>query len=127
MYCEKCGNQLEENEKVCSKCGYEIESVDNKIENVLLQNIKQKSNKHIKYYVIAVIILIMFIVAGFNVASHGKEISKIISVGGKTLQEAYYHELGGIYFGYSVALYAVGVSLSTFIFYLGYRVREENK
>lgn len=127
MYCEKCGNQLEENEKVCSKCGYEIESVDNKIENVLLQNIKQKSNKHIKYYVIATIILIMFIIAGFNVASHGKEISEIISVGGKTLQEAYYHELGGIYFGYSVALYAIGISLSTFIFYLGYRVREENK
>ena len=44
----------------------------------------------------------MFFMAASSIADGGSEIMQIQSVGGKTLEEAYYAELGTIYSGYAM-------------------------
>ena len=43
----------------------------------------------------------------------------IESVGGKTLEEAYYHDLGYIYEGYCVAVRAIGAFCSSVLLLFG--------
>ena len=52
MYCEKCGNELKDNESICSKCGYKI-SYNNAIQN-------KKSKIKFKY----VFTIMLFIIFG---------------------------------------------------------------
>lgn len=54
-------------------------------------------------------VLIMFFMAASDVSDAGKNISRISSVGGKTLEEAYYSELGDVYRGYALAIRAFGI------------------
>ena len=60
MICNKCGNEIKENENFCSKCGNKIEKPENSINNETKTN--KKKNKR-KIVVICVIILIIIIVA----------------------------------------------------------------
>lgn len=50
--------------------------------------------------------------------SGGLEISRIQSVGGKTLEEAYYHELGTIYNGFAELSHAFGIVCIILFLYL---------
>lgn len=69
--------------------------------------------------IISVFLLIMFFYAADLVKTGGLEIMSIESVGGKTLEEAYYQNLGYIYEGYCVALRAIGVFCSSVVLFIG--------
>ncbi len=75
--------------------------------------------KLIIFCVLAVIVLVLCMVAAGQIASHGEEISLIESVGGKTLEEAYYTELGGIYGGIAMTIRALGLFGAGVLAYLG--------
>ena len=69
--------------------------------------------------ILAVALLIMFFIAAASVKTGGLEIMSIESVGGKTLEEAYYHDLGFIYEGYCLAIQAMGVFCSSVLALFG--------
>ena len=75
---------------------------------------KLNSNKKSRTRIIAhifsgICILIMFFISASKISDAGRNISRISSVGGKTLEEAYYTEVGEAYNGYALALRAFGI------------------
>ena len=69
--------------------------------------------------IISIVLLVMFFSAADAIKTGGLDIMSIESVGGKTLEEAYYHGLGYIYEGYCVAIRAIGVFCSSILFLFG--------
>lgn len=69
--------------------------------------------------IISVVLLIMFFLAAKSVETGGLNIMRIESVGGKTLEEAYYYGLGYIYEGYCVAIRAIGLFCSSILLLFG--------
>ena len=69
--------------------------------------------------IISVVLLIMFFSAADSIKTGGLNIMRIESVGGKTLEEAYYHGLGYIYEGYCVAIRAIGLFCSAVLLLFG--------
>lgn len=67
----------------------------------------------------SVVLLIMFFSAAESIKTGGLEIMSIQSVGGKTLEEAYYHNLGYIYEGYCLATKAIGVFCASLLLLFG--------
>lgn len=130
MFCPKCGTPLNEGEMLCQNCGFNIaevkrESVIKPISNEEkgTENDKQadKGNPIIKvvYIGLAAAVLIMFFVAANDIVKGGEGIMQIESVGGKTLEEAYYYELGMVYAGYAMVARALGVFFSAVLVWLG--------
>lgn len=134
MYCEKCGSQIEDNIEKCPKCGHEIkkeylENDRNNIKRFDLKKVIQFIRRNLKYiyYILAVLVFFMFIEAASNISEYGINISNIESIGGKTLEEAYYSELGGIYAGYATVVRGIGIFLSSILVWLGVHVRKDEK
>ena len=69
--------------------------------------------------VFSVVLLIMFFSAAESIKMGGLEIMSIQSVGGKTLEEAYYQNLGYIYEGYCLATKALGVFCASLLLLFG--------
>lgn len=69
--------------------------------------------------IFSIVLLIMFFSAANSIKIGGLEIMSIESVGGKTLEEAYYQNLGYIYEGYCVAIKAIGVFCSSLLLLFG--------
>ena len=78
-------------------------------------------SKQIAFPIVAVIVLIMCFMAASSISNSGMEIMQISSVGGRTLEEAYYRELGGIYSGYANIVRAMGISLASLLVWLGFK------
>lgn len=134
MFCPKCGSQLEESQKTCNQCNFDLAMVEQEPSNTSVGVIKNiavhkassesaKANinviKLISFSIIAVVILIMFFNAASSIAKGGLGIMDIQSVGGKTLDEAYYRELGSIYAGYANVVRALGVFCASVLVSLG--------
>ncbi len=68
---------------------------------------------------VSIVLLIMFFSAADSIKTGGLDIMSIESVGGKTLEEAYYHGLGYIYEGYCITLRAFGVFCSSLLLLFG--------
>ena len=56
MYCEKCGNKLDDDSKFCDKCGTVIETTD---------NIKKSKDNVFKKFILPLILVILFIILIF--------------------------------------------------------------
>lgn len=56
MYCEKCGNKLDDDSKFCDKCGTVIETTD---------NIKKSKDNVFKKFILPLILLTLFIILIF--------------------------------------------------------------
>lgn len=69
--------------------------------------------------IVSIVLLIMFFSAANSIKTGGLEIMCIQSVGGKTLEEAYYQNLGYIYEGYCLAIKALGVFCSSILILFG--------
>ena len=69
--------------------------------------------------IFSIVLLIMFFSAAELVKTGGLEAMSIESVGGRTLEEAYYHALGYIYEGYCIAVRAIGVFCSSMLLLFG--------
>lgn len=131
MFCPKCGNNVEEGVQVCPNCGLDFSTVSSKQE--VTPEVKQDSNTTVVtkqengsnilvkviYFGLAAVILVMFFMAASSIAEGGSEIMQIQSVGGQTLEEAYYSELGTIYSGYAMIVRALGIFCASVLAWLG--------
>ena len=132
MFCPKCGNKLIEDAKECSNCGIAINNAEEaeqseishaNNEQHLTPKTTKKSNfittKLIVFPALAIIILLMCFIGANSISNSGEEIMQISSVGGKTLEEAYYRELGSLYSGYANIARAVGIFMASVLIGLG--------
>lgn len=74
MFCNKCGNNMNDNDKFCNNCGSPIDSYDNTISDSSISMIskKQRSSQKDNYGLISLIlgilaILLVFIYPAFNI------------------------------------------------------------
>lgn len=133
MFCPKCGTDMKD-EKACLNCGFVINETRSDSSIVFAASAKDvvtnkavpldKSStisvpKLIIFSLIAIVLLYMFFDAAAKVSDGGLGIMDIQSVGGKTLEEAYYFELGNIYGGYAMAIRALGVFFASVSIWLG--------
>ena len=146
MFCPKCGQRLDEGTMMCGNCGYNIPAIEteklSKGENcgVIGNNQSnwqrtspttdrqhQDSDMAVWHLIgniilaLAVIVLILSFISGGLVFKGGIDIAGIESVGGKTLEEAYYQYSGSVYFGYAVFIVAAGIAFSSVLAFLGIR------
>ena len=129
MFCPKCGATIVEGEQTCKECGLDLKSVvgaktsgnvsDYKTQEQPYQ-IQQSNTKVIIWCLLAGVSLIIFLCAAHLVMSGGKEISGIESVGGRTLEEAYYKELGTVYAGIAWAIRGIGIFVSCVLAKFGF-------
>lgn len=132
MFCPKCGTTIDEGVNLCPNCGLDITMVDQDLKPAITTTVaipvaatsepaKKAGNPVVKfvYFGLAAVILIMFFIAASNIVSGGNEIMQIQSVGGKTLEEAYYYELGSIYAGYAMISRALGIFFASVLVWLG--------
>lgn len=137
--CPKCEAEFDDGTEFCTKCGEKLTSivpaeektiaepvVENNQENVVVQEIieeveEKKSGNGSKaiYWILAILVLILSLYASFKIGAAGAEIGSIRSVGGKTLEEAYYQELGNVYKGFSVMTSVIGIFFSAVLVKLG--------
>lgn len=129
MYCPKCGAQLGEN-TICSSCGFNVNEVttvanapatEQMSVNTIAENQVKRvvTIKMIGFFILAVVVFVMFFMAASKISESGLNILGIQSVGGKTLEEAYYFELGSIYAGYSMIARALGIFFASVLVWLG--------
>lgn len=132
MFCPKCGTTIEEGATVCPNCGLDIATVNQSPSSAATPTVaslvtldselnKKNGNPIVKfvYFVLAVVVLILFFIAASNIVSGGNEIMQIQSVGGQTLEEAYYYELGSIYAGYAMMSRALGIFFASVLVWIG--------
>lgn len=136
MFCPKCGTKVPKEAEVCTNCGLDFNTINQNVENnnevetvkgkekIIGNDIKKEANSIVKftYFGIATITLIMFFMAASKIADGGLEIMHITSVGGTTLEEAYYAELGIVYAGYAMITRALGISIASILVWLGIKV-----
>lgn len=142
MYCPKCATENDNNELHCKNCGLDFttiynsntnipsDSISNNNKLIIPDSLQKKHNTSITYLlrvciytVLAIVVIIMFFISANQISEAGKNIMRIQSVGGKTLEEAYYYELGTIYSAYSTISRALGLSLAAVLMWLGIKKR----
>lgn len=136
VFCPKCGTKIQDDNSICSSCNFDIS--ETKIENMVFTS-SEPSVKEIAdvpssteratpsfsvvklaaFSIIAAVVLFMFLSAANKIASGGLAIMDIKSVGGKTLEEAYYFELGTIYAGYATVTRALGIFFASVLIWMG--------
>lgn len=131
MFCPKCGTAVKEGVEVCSNCGMDITAIDQASAPMVTSSsisvasskdfTKKKGYSVVKlvYFGLAAVVLVIFFIAAINILSAGNNIMQIQSVGGRTLDEAYYHEVGSIYIAYAMISCAVGIFFASVIALIG--------
>ena len=134
MNCPKCGSDNQDTVKQCENCGFgfypeeKIELPDYVMttskfsdiskpvaveDKLLLGTERYICSKEtvlgIFLFVIAAIVFLFSIVGALSIFHGGSEIAEIQSVGGKTLEEAYYYRLHSVYNGYGFLVLTVGI------------------
>ena len=115
MYCKQCGSVLAEDGH-CPNCGAiqppaPTAQAHSEAPAAAAGTAPRRESgfRTWAYIGAGIVTLILFFVAAHLVAAGGSEIMQIQSVGGKTLEEAYYFELGNVYAGYAMALRGAGI------------------
>lgn len=120
MFCTKCGVEFNNELGKCPRC----EEFENINETDIVKNNDENKPKIVLSmfcFIAAAVILILCFVSASNISGGGYNISQIESVGGRTLEEAYYHDLGKVYYGMSVMVYSVGIFFASILIYLGWK------
>ena len=129
MFCPKCGTEIDSTAKTCPQCGAEIPDnttvVANSERNAQVPaptpstSLKSRSTLKIIYFILAVIVLFFSFSAASSISSAGLNIASIESVGGKTLEEAYYQYSGELYLGYAAMVRTTGIFFAAVLSYFG--------
>jgi hypothetical protein len=139
-FCPNCGAQAEIGAKFCLNCGFEFDTFQNQNDSSPYaayeaqqqqsaneSPVSEKKPKGIPYmYVMfgfAFAILIMAFLAANSIKTGGDGIRIIQSVGGQTLEEAYYSELGIVYSGFAMFVRAAGLFFAAVLAWLGLRTK----
>ena len=135
MFCPKCGTAFADGTRKCENCGYELleetskerndlnqQPKEDRIENPIVKSYTPKKlSINIIFYVLATLVLIISLYAAHCVISGGMEIGSIESVGGQTLEEAYYQSLGTVFAGYAAMIRATGIFFASILAYIGFK------
>ena len=130
MFCPKCGSQFD-GTNICPNCLFDTTTIDTTtvatipdtfdktsaspdIINLLASNTCRL--KAAAFIVLGCVVLFLFFSAANQISESGFKIMNISSVGGTTLDEAYYFELGGIYEGYATISRAAGIFFGAILF-----------
>lgn len=62
-YCRNCGNKLESNEKVCSKCGFEVLKIDSTDDVKNIVNTPEYKKKENIYVIIVIALFLLSVFA----------------------------------------------------------------
>lgn len=133
MFCPYCGTEMSENAKTCPTCHMEVakEQIEtSEVRTAPSVELEQKKTRKWPYVLFRLIKLAAFCVlaayiyqefqsAAASISRGGRNISYIQSVGGKTLEEAYYAELGHVYSGYATITRALGCAISGILVGIG--------
>ncbi|MBQ8149614.1 MAG: zinc ribbon domain-containing protein [Clostridia bacterium] len=138
MFCPFCGTEIPDEVKVCPNCEKELpeeeiaeaaapaetpevapEAVPAKKKSFKWLYVLYRVVKLAAFCALAVYVYQRFQAAASNISYGGMMISYIESVGGKTLEEAYYAQLGNIYSGYTILTRASGAAISGILVGLG--------
>ncbi|MEG1567083.1 MAG: hypothetical protein RR347_05320 [Anaerovoracaceae bacterium] len=146
MYCPKCGSVIGEQSDRCKNCGEPITEISNLSSEThtaetitaqtcqtgagqqeLSQNLTERKFKittlSVVLFTVAIVTLILLFIAAHKVSNAGIEIMKIQSVGGKTLEEAYYFELGNLYAGYAMVIRGIGIFFASILVVFGLKTQ----
>lgn len=116
MSCPKCKGDLTSSDKECASSVNKMTpepSTNTKSTSVHASGCNNNS-KTMVYSVVVIIFLLSFY-AAHSISEAGTAISQIRSVGGSTMEEIYYLELGGIYEGFANMARAAGVFFCSLI------------
>ena len=143
MFCPKCGAQNTDTNMMCENCNYLLQeaSVREEPEVIVSKEIisvKEESNPQdhsqkkydqdsiskkkllgFLFIGVAVLVLLLSVISAILLFIGGSEIAQIQSVGGKTLDEAYYYRLQYVYHGFGVFVLSMGIFMSSVLTYLG--------
>jgi uncharacterized protein (DUF983 family) len=136
MFCPKCGRESGEDTNICDNCGLDFTTIPTKDSSntdpvgvtskdfiVASTTITKNINipKTVIFSLIAAVVLVMSFYAASKISKGGLGIMGIESVGGKTLEEAYYFQLGYIYSGYSMIARVLGIFFASVLVLMGIR------
>lgn len=131
MFCPKCSTEIDSSSKTCPQCGVEIPSAPSPIVDTpkyasaptpsITPSTAPKTHASLKivYFILAAIVLLFAFSAASSISSAGLNIASIESVGGKTLEEAYYQYSGELYLGYATMVRTTGIFFAAVLAYLG--------
>lgn len=128
MFCPKCGVQISGDTTLCSNCGCDISDVQSSAfstKNVISNEAQLLGDKPKKplirtvLFILAALVLVLSLYSAHCVVTGGLNIASIQSVGGKTLEEAYYQYLGIVYAGYASMIRTTGLFFSAILAYIG--------
>lgn len=135
LVCPNCGAEIKDEYKVCPNCGYDFlnkkTGADSHTGNpnteippvpsIPMVQKKESSYdiKSIVFCVVAFVVFIMSLIAANSISDAGNQISQIKSVGGQTLEEAYYNQLGNLYSGYAMFVRTCGIFFTGILVHIG--------
>lgn len=84
MFCKNCGTEIKEGEKICSKCGFNINEDVNKIDSTNKKTINIKFSHLIAFIISLLLIILVITLAIINIkknnSSNNKNISEIENI-----------------------------------------------
>lgn len=64
MYCNKCGNEISENERFCKYCGAPVEKLDEQVDGEKLdESLQKQTKKKIKWPVLILVLILIIAIA----------------------------------------------------------------
>ena len=64
MYCNKCGNEINENERFCKYCGAPVEKLDEQVNGEKLdESLQKQTKKKIKWLVLILVLILIIAIA----------------------------------------------------------------
>ena len=131
MFCRKCGNELKEGEKICSKCGFDmsvaaVSKSSAPTSEPQVSQIKRKGTFNVIIAVVLIIVAVVVIKMSFEGADTieraGRSMMRIESVSGNSIDEAYFQDYGRFLEGLAVVVRAMGISCGIVVAYIGIKI-----
>lgn len=151
MYCPKCGAENTDQNQICENCGCRFAVGESKeiLPSLGAVNTASKEvtaetplplkfvktpalpdlNKHLPnlFFAVAFSVLVLSVIGAVCLFIGGARISEIQSVGGKTLEEAYYSRLQLIYNGFGFLVLSAGIFMSATLSFFGFSIKKESQ
>lgn len=123
-FCEKCGNEILEGGVFCSNCGANSNVPQNPVyTNTSVTSLTVEKPKvtivSILCFVVAGLVLLLSLISCFKMMGGAGELSRMSSLSGDSLAEAYYNGCGTVYGGLALFVMAFGLFASGMLTCLG--------